>query len=110
MVGHLRDSERQFTHVWIVRLQIANKDRRFAFQPYTDRSRKDVPQYAGIARQDGGDVRQKQGAANALFAVEQIAHFSSVASLTIRAAAWLKSSVLGFLGVCSGRVSVRFST
>jgi hypothetical protein len=52
-------------------LQIANKDRRFAFQPYTDRSRKDVPQYAGIARQDGGDVRQKQGAANALFAVEQ---------------------------------------
>ena len=58
-----------------------------------DWSRKDLSQYAGIARQNGGDVRQESGPVNALFTDKQVAYFSSVASLTIRAAAWLASSL-----------------
>jgi hypothetical protein len=60
-----------------------------------DWSRKDLSQYAGIARQNGGDVRQESGPVNALFTDKQVAYFSSVASLTIRAAAWLASSSNG---------------
>jgi hypothetical protein len=43
-----------------------------------DWSRKDLSQYAGIARQNGGDVRQESGPVNALFTDNQVAYFSSV--------------------------------
>jgi len=39
-----------------------------------DWSRKDLSQYAGIARQNGGDVRQESGPVNALFTDKQVAY------------------------------------
>jgi hypothetical protein len=70
VIGH----EVQSDHVSVVFQLLAESVR----EP-VDWSRQDLSQYAGIARQNGGDVRQESGPVNALFTDKQVAYFSSVA-------------------------------